>query len=66
MAKSYCGTLFQSASGLQQPGETVSARLITLPTPEDACSAFSLNLEVAGHYYRRRWNTGAAIRLRLY
>jgi hypothetical protein len=46
------GTLFQSV-GLQQPGETVSARLITLPTPDDACSAFSLNLEVAG------LNTGA-------
>jgi hypothetical protein len=41
------GTLFQS-SGLQQPGETVSARLLTLPTPVGACSAFSLNLEVAG------------------
>jgi hypothetical protein len=46
------GTLFQS-SGLQQPGETVSARLLTLPTPVGACSAFSLNLEVAG------LNTGA-------
>jgi hypothetical protein len=46
------GTLFQS-SGLQQPGETVSARLLTLPTPDDACSAFQLNLEVAG------LNTGA-------
>jgi hypothetical protein len=41
------GTLFQS-SGLQQPGETVSARLLTLPTPTGACSAFALNLEVAG------------------
>jgi hypothetical protein len=41
------GTLFQS-SGVQQPGETVSARLLTLPTPEGACSAFQLNLEVAG------------------
>jgi hypothetical protein len=41
------GTLFQS-TGLQQPGETVSARLITLPTPKGACSAFALNLEVAG------------------
>ncbi len=46
------GTLFQS-SALQQPGETVSARLVTLPTPAGACSAFSLNLEVAG------LNTGA-------
>ncbi len=41
------GTLFQSV-GLQQPGETVSARLITLPKPAGACSAFALNLEVAG------------------
>ncbi len=46
------GTLFQSF-GLQQPGETVSARLLTLPTPAGACSAFQLNLQVAG------LNTGA-------
>jgi hypothetical protein len=44
------GTLFQTSSTaeLQQSSETVSARLITLPTPAGACSAFGLNLEVAG------------------
>jgi hypothetical protein len=44
------GTLFQTSSTatLQQSPETVSARLITLPTPAGACSAFGLNLEVAG------------------
>jgi hypothetical protein len=41
------GTLFQS-TGLQQPGETVSARLVALPTPNGACGEWTLNLEVAG------------------
>ena len=41
------GTLFQS-SGLQQSGETVSARLLALPTPNGACGEWTLNLEVAG------------------
>jgi hypothetical protein len=44
------GTLFQDSmhAMLQQPTETVSARLLQLPTPVGACSAWSLNLEVAG------------------
>ena len=46
------GTLFQS-SGLQQTSETVSARLVALPTPAGACGEWTLNLEVAG------LNTGA-------
>jgi hypothetical protein len=44
------GTLFQSnvTDTLQQPSETVSARLLALPTPAGACGAWTLNLEVAG------------------
>ena len=44
------GTLFQSnpTDTLQQPSETVSARLVALPTPNGACGAWTLNLEVAG------------------
>ena len=44
------GTLFQSAltNELQQPSETVSARLLALPTPAGACGEWTLNLEVAG------------------
>jgi Chlamydia polymorphic membrane protein (Chlamydia_PMP) repeat len=44
------GTLFQTSltATLQQSSETVSARLITLPTPMGACSAYALNLEVGG------------------
>jgi hypothetical protein len=45
--KEQYGTLFQS-SGLQQTGETVSARMVALPPPSGACSAYALNLEVAG------------------
>ena len=37
------GTLFQSF-----PPETVSARMVALPTPMDACGEWTLNLEVAG------------------
>ena len=37
------GTLFQSFGP-----ETVSARLVALPTPAGACGAWTLNLEVAG------------------
>ena len=49
------GTLFQSSSTnvLQQSSEEVSARLVALPTPEDACGKWTLNLEVSG------LNTGA-------
>ena len=44
------GTLFQSSftNELQQTSETVSARLIALPTPQGACGEWTLNLEVAG------------------
>ena len=44
------GTLFQSSltNTLQQTSETVSARLVALPTPNGACGAWTLNLEVAG------------------
>ena len=44
------GTLFQSDPPftLQQPTETVSARMVALPTPADACGKWELNLEVAG------------------
>jgi hypothetical protein len=44
------GTLFQTSMTdmLQQPSETVSARLVALPTPAGACGAWTLNLEVAG------------------
>ena len=37
------GTLFQSFGT-----ETVSARMVALPTPTNACGAWTLNLEVAG------------------
>ena len=37
------GTLFQSF-----PPETVSARMVALPTPMDACGEWTLNLQVAG------------------
>ena len=37
------GTLFQ-VNGL----ETISARMVALPPPANACSAYTLNLEVAG------------------
>ncbi len=39
------GTLFQSRS---TGWRLVSARMVALPTPAGACSAFTLNLEVAG------------------
>jgi hypothetical protein len=44
------GTLFQSSltNTLQQTSETVSARLLALPTPQGACGEWTLNLEVAG------------------
>jgi len=44
------GTLFETnlTDMLQQPGETVSARLLALPTPNGACGEWTLNLEVAG------------------
>lgn len=44
------GTLFQSSppNMLQQSTETVSARLVALPTPAGACGEWTLNLEVAG------------------
>jgi hypothetical protein len=44
------GTLFQTSSTamLQQPTETVSARLVALPKPNGACGSWTLNLEVAG------------------
>jgi hypothetical protein len=44
------GTLFQSSltTMLQQPSETVSARLLALPTPPNACGEWVLNLEVSG------------------
>jgi hypothetical protein len=49
------GTLFQSSltNVLQQSSEQVSARLVALPTPVDACGKWTLNLEVSG------LNTGA-------
>jgi hypothetical protein len=49
------GTLFQSSltNILQQPSEKVSARMVALPTPEDLCGKWTLNLEVSG------LNTGA-------
>jgi hypothetical protein len=49
------GTLFQSSSTtvLQQSSEQVSARLVALPTPANACGEWTLNLEVSG------LNTGA-------
>ena len=37
------GTLFQSFGP-----ETISARMVALPTPAGACGAWTLNLEVAG------------------
>jgi hypothetical protein len=37
------GTLFQTDGS-----ETVSARMVALPTPANACGAWTLNLEVAG------------------
>jgi hypothetical protein len=44
------GTLFQTSltDPLQQSSETVSARMVALPTPNGACGAWTLNLEVAG------------------
>jgi hypothetical protein len=44
------GTLFQMQPNplLQQPGETVSARLVALKTPANACGEWSLNIAVAG------------------
>ncbi len=41
------GTLFQSSPTVPSP-ETVSARMVALPPPPNACSAYTLNLEVAG------------------
>jgi hypothetical protein len=49
--KSY-GTLFQKSPTVPSP-ETVSARIVTLATPEDTCGKWTLNVEVAG------LNTGA-------
>jgi predicted outer membrane repeat protein len=44
------GTLFQMQPNpfLQQPGETVSARIVALTTPANACGEWSLNIAVAG------------------
>jgi hypothetical protein len=44
------GTLYQSQPNpfLQQPNETVSAKISVLTTPPDACGEWSLNIEVAG------------------
>jgi len=44
------GTLFQTSltAMLQQSSETVSARLLALPTPAGVCGEWTLNLEVAG------------------
>ena len=43
------GTLFQTSSTalLQQSSEQVSARLVALPTPANACGKWTLNLEVS-------------------
>jgi len=41
------GTLFQSSPTVPSP-ETVSARLVELPTPGGACGQWTLNVEVAG------------------
>ena len=44
------GTLFQMQPNpfLQQPDETVSARLVVLSTPANACGKWSLNIAVTG------------------
>jgi hypothetical protein len=44
------GTLFQSEPPLllEQPSETVSARIVTLTTPEGTCGKWTLNIEVGG------------------
>lgn len=44
------GTLFQMQPNpfLQQPNETVSARLVALTTPANACGEWSLNIGVTG------------------
>ena len=42
------GTLFQTNGS-----ETVSARMVALPTPANTCGAWTLNLEVAGLTRRR-------------
>lgn len=44
------GTIYQSdpPDALQQAGETVSARIVTLATPDGDCGKWSLNVEVGG------------------
>jgi hypothetical protein len=44
------GTLFQMQPNpfLQQPMETVSARIVQLGTPEGSCGEWTLNIQVAG------------------
>jgi hypothetical protein len=44
------GTLFQLQPNLalQQPNETVSTRIVQLPTPLGACGEWTLNIQVAG------------------
>jgi len=48
--KQQYGTLFQASPSplIQQSTETVSARLVALPTPNGACGEWTLNLQVAG------------------
>jgi polymorphic membrane protein len=41
------GTLFQSSPTVPSP-ETVSARIVQLPTPKGTCGEWTLNIEVAG------------------
>jgi hypothetical protein len=41
------GTLFQSSPTVPSP-ETVSARIVQLPTPGGTCGEWTLNIEVAG------------------
>jgi len=48
--KQQYGTIFQGfpSNLIQQPTETVSARMVALRTPAGTCGSWTLNLEVAG------------------